>query len=325
MPVVSDSFLGGFAPRLRNLTLVTIPFPRLPKLLLSATLLVGLTLHDIPRSGYFSPDVMVNALSTLTSLQGLTLEFQSPRSCPDQASRRPPPSIRSVLPILRYFAFKGVTEYLEDLVACIDAPRLNSLHIIFFNVIVSDTTQLMQFISRTPTSRALKNAYITLSDDGASLNFSSRRSGDGISYVISLCQGLASFISEAGLYLVPASPFYVGGPLHLRPPTIATTLESRHRERGMAGTITPLYRRGESLPIRGNCTTHRVCPARACWEQNDGGVARPAEYFLEGARAIGTCPGRHWTVRCLATGRQLFYSSFPLGRLGLRAGRSSKF
>ena len=30
--------------------------------------------------------------------------------------------------------------------------------------------------------------------------------------------GLATFISEAGLYLVLASPFYVEGPLHLRPP-----------------------------------------------------------------------------------------------------------
>jgi hypothetical protein len=40
LPVLPDSFLGGSAPRLRSLTLRSIPFPGLPKLLLSATHLV---------------------------------------------------------------------------------------------------------------------------------------------------------------------------------------------------------------------------------------------------------------------------------------------
>jgi hypothetical protein len=43
VPVVPDSFLGGFAPRLRYLNWDGIPFPGLPKLLLSAIHLV--TLH----------------------------------------------------------------------------------------------------------------------------------------------------------------------------------------------------------------------------------------------------------------------------------------
>jgi hypothetical protein len=81
-------------------------------------------------------------------------------------------------------------------VACIDAPRLNSLHIIFFNDIVFNTPQIMQFISHTPMSRALEKAFITISDGGASLEFSSRASGDGNSYVIILCQGLDWQISS---------------------------------------------------------------------------------------------------------------------------------
>ena len=40
MPVIPDSFLSGFAPRLRHFQLDGIPFPGLPKLLLSATHLV---------------------------------------------------------------------------------------------------------------------------------------------------------------------------------------------------------------------------------------------------------------------------------------------
>ena len=81
MRVLPDSFLGGFAPCLRFLEFDGIPFPGLPNLLLSATHLVGLNLVRIPHSGYFSPETMATALSKLTSLQSLSLEFESPRSC----------------------------------------------------------------------------------------------------------------------------------------------------------------------------------------------------------------------------------------------------
>ena len=133
MVVVPDSFLGGFAPRLEVVQLEGLPFPGLPKLLLFATHLVDLRLHDIPHSGYVSPDGMVAALSTLTNLKYLWLIFKSPESCPDSETRRLPPSTRSVLPVLAYFYFKGVTEYLVDLVTDIDAPPLNKLSIRFFN------------------------------------------------------------------------------------------------------------------------------------------------------------------------------------------------
>ena len=122
---------------------------------------------------------MVTVLSMLTSLYSLTLLFQSPRSCPDQASRRPPPSTHSVLPALNYLWFKGVTEYLEDLVACIDAPQLNYSKKTFFNDIVSDTPQSIQFITRTPTLRALEKAHITLWEFAADVNALSRTSGFG--------------------------------------------------------------------------------------------------------------------------------------------------
>ncbi len=61
-PVVSNSFLGGSAPDLQYLDLTCVPFPGLPKWLLSATHLVTLhRLHlwHIPHSGYISPDAMI--------------------------------------------------------------------------------------------------------------------------------------------------------------------------------------------------------------------------------------------------------------------------
>ena len=190
VPVVSDSFLGGSAPRLRFLKLYGIPIPGLPNLLLSATHLVELYLSNIPHSGYISPEAMVTALSSLTSLSSFSLKFQSPRSCPDQTSRRPPPSTRSVLPVLTKIPFKGVSEYLEDLVARIDAPRLNEVYITFFNDITFDAPQFIQFITRTPTSRAPEKAHIMLWNHAAILDFSSQTHGTGKVSVEILCRGL---------------------------------------------------------------------------------------------------------------------------------------
>jgi hypothetical protein len=159
-PVLPDSLLGGSAPRLRYLALEAIPFPGLPNLLLSATHLVILDLRDIPHSGYISPEAMVTCLSLLTSLERLDLQFNSPQSCPDQESRRPPPPTRSILPALTKFWFKGVNEYLEDLVSWIDTPRLYLLWITFFNDIDFNTPELNQFISRTPELGAYNEARL---------------------------------------------------------------------------------------------------------------------------------------------------------------------
>jgi hypothetical protein len=188
--VVPDSFLGGFVPCLEVVKLEDIPFPGLPKLLLSATHLVHLHLQNIPHSGYFSPDAIGAALSTLTSLEYLWLIFRSPESCPDLETRRLPPSTRHVLPVLTYFSFKGVTEYLEDLVTDIDAPQLSEMCICFFNDVIFDTPQLIQFISRTPIPNALEIAYIVRDDRTASVIFRSQIDGDVELNMSILCKGL---------------------------------------------------------------------------------------------------------------------------------------
>src|SRR6266852_8667608 len=72
--------MRGSAPRLQYLRLERVPIPGLPKLLLSATDLVHLSLCRIPHSGYISPEAMVTCLSTLPRLKRLYLKFESPRS-----------------------------------------------------------------------------------------------------------------------------------------------------------------------------------------------------------------------------------------------------
>ena len=176
---IPDSFLGASAPRLQLLKMNCVSFPGLPKLLLSAIDLVTLRLHNIPRSGYFSPGAMVTCLSVLTSLKEICLEFESHPSRPDWESRRSPARTRVVVPALTYFRFKGVSEYLDDLVVHIDAPRLNCLYIVFFNQINFDTAQLGQFISRTPRLMTPYDAHMVFDNYAVLAELQSRTSALG--------------------------------------------------------------------------------------------------------------------------------------------------
>ena len=173
-PVIPDSFLGGSAPRLRFLTLHSIPFPGLPKLLLSATRIVDLCLYGIPHSGYFSPQAIVDPLSVLSNLETLHLEFQSPQSHPNLETQSQPSQKRSILPVLAKFRFYGVTEYLEQLVARIETPQLNQMEMNFFYQIDFDCARLARFINCTPRFRALEEAHVELNDSTASITLGSR-------------------------------------------------------------------------------------------------------------------------------------------------------
>jgi hypothetical protein len=158
--VLPDSFVGGSAPRLRSLHLKKVPFPALPKLLLTASDLVLLLLEDIPNSGYISPEVMVTCLPTLTRLEEFSLLFQYTRSLPDPQNRRLHPLPRAVLPALRRFYFHGFNEYLEDLVARIEAPRPNEVRITFFTRLIFEVSQLSRFLSFAESFKGLNHVAL---------------------------------------------------------------------------------------------------------------------------------------------------------------------
>lgn len=166
---VFDSFLGGSAPNLRTLSLdrITPPFMGFQKVLLSATDLNSLLLKNIHDSAYFSPDAIVTCLSALTKLKDLEITFQSPRSRPVRESRHPPPPTRILLPALTKLTFQGVCEYLEDLVAQIDAPRLQSLSVTFFHQLFIHTPQLSRFINRTPGLKGHDEARVVFTHRSA--------------------------------------------------------------------------------------------------------------------------------------------------------------
>ena len=197
-PIVPDSFLGQTAPCLRSLELSGISFPGLPKLLLSATHLVHLDLFNIPPSGYIPPEVMATSLSALASLVFLRLRFRSSRPRPALESRRPPPLTRSILPSLAKILFKGASEYLEEFLARVDAPRLNKMLITFFNQIIFDTPQLSQFIGRTPTLTAPEIGHIAFISNAVIVRFLSQTPGYGVFGVRILCTASEWQLSSLG-------------------------------------------------------------------------------------------------------------------------------
>ena len=148
-PMISDTFLGGSAPRLQRIKLRRVPFPTLTKFLLSTRGLVELHLEDIPSTGYISPDVMAISLVMLTRLRSVIISFRSRSSFPKNPTTQcHPPPTRTVLPSLTTFTFGGVSEYLEGLMAQIDAPLLDDLHLQFFCQPTSGVPQLPQIVHR---------------------------------------------------------------------------------------------------------------------------------------------------------------------------------
>ena len=159
-PELPDGFLGGSAPRLKSLELFFIGFPALPKFLLSATHLVHLTLIYHPLCGYVSPEAIVTGLAALTNLKSLIIVFYPVLSLPNPESRHLPPRIRTVLPALTRFEFQGLSEYVEDLVARIDAPLLDSIGITIFHELTFDIPQLAQLMRRTTRFQALNEIHV---------------------------------------------------------------------------------------------------------------------------------------------------------------------
>ena len=190
--VVPASFLGGSVPRVRTLFLQSIPFPGLPSLLLSATHLVHLRLTSIPHSGYFSPEAMASCLSVLTRLEILTIRFEFTESRPDQNNRSPDLQAPILLPVLTKLDFSGASEYLEVLVARIDAPLLDNLGAIFFHERIFNTPQLSRFIGRTPKFKPPEEAYVVFFDFQVLISLSQSSDGE-------LCLGISCSQSDLQL------------------------------------------------------------------------------------------------------------------------------
>jgi hypothetical protein len=150
--VLPKSFLDGDAPQLRHLILTGVSLATLHPLLPSATGLVSLVLERIPSSAYFSPESLIGYIRSMPHLQTLSIGFLSALPRPGLGSERffPPgqsSQTRIELPALTQLVYRGVSTYLEYLLARIRAPLLEDIDITFFNQLTLRIPRTCTFIN----------------------------------------------------------------------------------------------------------------------------------------------------------------------------------
>ncbi len=247
---------GGSTPCLQHVHL-SAPLLGFPTLLLSSRDLVSLY-FDITPPGHISPEAMVADLAVLTRLKVLSIRsrFISP---PEQRTRQPDPPMRTVFPALTVFRFHGHSEYLEDLVAQFDAPRLDGLQTGLHRLGSFQLPQLFLFIARTENlrfrrtrvefrSRTLK-INLDRSDHGEfehppfSLSGSFEWSGTYVAHLAHVLGQVFAMFSNVGHLLIRASEDHPGWQddidsiewrafLHL-----FTTVETLHISGRLAGQV----------------------------------------------------------------------------------------
>ena len=148
--IIPSTFLGGSAPRLHEISFINIPFPTIPPILSSASDLVKLQLEDVPRTPFPSPEAMVACLAALTRLEGISIEFQSELSIRHRNHLRPSLETWVVLPAVAFISYTGDNAYLEDFVARINTPLINSIDIKYSDEDFDyQVTELIKLIERS--------------------------------------------------------------------------------------------------------------------------------------------------------------------------------
>jgi hypothetical protein len=157
------------APKLRHLALPGISPPKRLQVLTSMVSLVTLNLSNIKTSSYFRPRLLVARLRSLPQLEELYIRFSMPIPRPS-AEREMLGEHRApvTLPSLKYLQFKGISPYLESLVAQIRVPLLEWLDITLFNQIAFALPHLSRLVNITERFKALK-ATVYFSDYDVSI------------------------------------------------------------------------------------------------------------------------------------------------------------
>ncbi len=138
------------APNLCHLNLLGISLPAKLPLLSSTVALVTLTLTNVQSSGYFLPKHIVTRLRFLPQLEELSICFSIPIPRPSAESELlNAPETPVTLPALKRLTFRGVSAYLESLVAQISAPLLEHLGITIFNQVAFALPHLSHFTDTT--------------------------------------------------------------------------------------------------------------------------------------------------------------------------------
>lgn len=109
--------------------------------------------------------MLVTGLAAALKLRTLSISLEAPTP---RLRPKPLHTIRTLLPSLTSFLFVGDSDYLEDLAARIECPRLNNIYI-EYDVPRDDlqVSQLLQLISRSEDSRLNKFEWVEIHSSSA--------------------------------------------------------------------------------------------------------------------------------------------------------------
>jgi hypothetical protein len=143
------------APHLRHLALTGFVHPTGSRLLTTAMGIVTLCLYMSHPSAYFQPDTLLQWISLMPQLETLLVAFFFP--VPDRyvgrQLMRMPIMTHVTLPNLRWFAFQGVSTYMEAVTCRITTPRLEKFGVQFFLLPTYSVPRLLQFVNTTESLR----------------------------------------------------------------------------------------------------------------------------------------------------------------------------
>jgi hypothetical protein len=141
---------GFLAPNLRHLDLPGIAPARRLHFLTSTLSLTTLNLWNIQTSSYFRPRLLVARLLSLPQLEDLGICFYIPIPRPSaERELLGEQGAPVTLPSLKHLRFRGVSAYIESLVAQLMTPLLEQLNIVLFNQIAFALPHLSHFINMT--------------------------------------------------------------------------------------------------------------------------------------------------------------------------------
>ncbi|KAH8983195.1 hypothetical protein EDB92DRAFT_1607123 [Lactarius akahatsu] len=248
--------------RLRCLHLTRVAFPALLHLLYASTNLVDLQLHEVINPWHFSPEALTDALSGTPRLRSLSLHLLTTANyIALDLPLPPPPEKRIALPVLTRLSFRGIAEYLEGLVAGIDAPRLGDIEVTLFNEFIFDPSVLSAFIDRTEMQRSQLRAEILSSERAISISITQPEASTRLELQVS-CEPLARQFSCLAEICDGLSAFLLGVE-HLH---IGATQPPRGQDDSddeeWAKLIYP-FRGAKSVHVAGDHSTNIVCALRS--------------------------------------------------------------
>ena len=139
------------APHLRHLALRGFVLPTGSRLLTTAVGIVTLCLLIGPPSAYFRPNTLLRWISLMPQLETLFIDFlfPIPKRDVERQLLQTPIMTDVILPNLRWFAFKGISSYMEAIVHRITTPRLEKLDFQFYKQLSFSVPRLLHFMHTT--------------------------------------------------------------------------------------------------------------------------------------------------------------------------------